>query len=487
MTSHHQAYGDAPGGQDHNDASDCTACHAHSAGFAAGGGTGSCTGCHASVQDNGDGIPVGGREAVLLQFPASDAHAHYGAVLDDGACLVCHDQTTHQDGYVDLIDADTGTLYSFIEPSDLISDPDTSNFCASCHDGDGAARMAAPFDPFGNGNIPPDVAVKFQGTLEWNEWYGDFCFGNEGTLRAVNSHHDISDADQSFSGAKLECLNCHGAHAASATQPVTDPFNPTQPWAGDDNGFCLACHGGGAGPFDPGFPSGVIGPDMALRGIDSCEYTEDPWWVDFSWTHAAHGLDSKRGWPGYSGAPGAELPCKSCHDPHGSNTPTNPAGNPYMIADTIDGTPYVDDGARTLGFNGPPWTTQGTLNDPVTVTISGTNVSWGGMCATCHTDWQSAYSWHSSCSGCQTCHGHGQAWGNYDWGDGGSDTSCQELISAPMSARPAQSGTPPLHLSQPPVRRIRDERRVRQPRSLINESVRPVELQIRTDEDRGPG
>ena len=81
-----------------------------------------------------------------------------------------------------------------------------------------------PLDPFANGNVPPDVATRFMGTLQWNEYYGDCCFGYEGSKRPVNSHHDISDADQAFSGAKIECLNCHGAHTSADSQKVTDPF-----------------------------------------------------------------------------------------------------------------------------------------------------------------------------------------------------------------------------------------------------------------------
>ena len=94
--------------------------------------------------------------------------------------------------------------------------------------------------------------------------------------------------------------------------------------------------------------------------------------MDYTWTHSAHGPDSKRGWPGYSGAPDADLACTACHDPHGSYTATNTLGNPYMIRDYVDGTTYVDDGVRpNAQWTGPPWNTFGTARD-VVVTISGT-------------------------------------------------------------------------------------------------------------------
>ncbi len=352
------------------------------------------------------------------------------------------------DGYVELVDPDDSSIYRFILAGDIASDPDLSTFCSGCHDADGAQRLATPLDPFGNGNSPPDVATQFLGTLQWEEWYGDFCFGYEGTLRQVNSHHDISDSDQAWSGAKIECLNCHGAHNASQETPIADPSNQTQTWTGNVNDFCLSCHYGGIDPTDPGFPVGVIGPDVngpmiAMRGLDTgdCSYNMAPWWVDYTWTYSPHGLDSKRGWNGYSGAPSAVLDCTVCHDPHGSYTETNTLGNPYMIRDFVDGTQFVDDGTRLGGFNGPPLNTYGTSGS-VVVTSSGIDVDWGSnqsLCSKCHASWTGGDWWHGMCNGCQTCHGHGQSWDGYDWGPGNDDdTNCGDIGGTSGASVPQQ-------------------------------------------------
>jgi len=492
-TTYHMHDGSGAG---HHNGMDCIGCHPHEAGFMPTGGD--CTSCHSSVMDNGDGVPAGGRRAVVSEFPESDAHAHYGAELDNDACTVCHDMSGHMGGSVILTDPDDGSLYTFVKPENLTSDPDLSDFCAACHDSDGATRLGpSAQNPFGNGNVPPDAATKFMGTLQWDDRNLDECWFSEGSmLRQVNSHHDISDADQAWSGAKVECLNCHGAHNASASQPVADPFDTTAAWTGTDNDFCLSCHTGGTGPLDPAFPPGVIGPVIdttdarwpasfwdgstwndilggacigedcsSLRGIDSCDNEFSPWEVDYSWTLAAHGFDSKRGWNGYSGAPSYVLECMDCHDPHGSYTVTNTAGNPYMIRDFVDGTAYVDDGDRyTNHFNGPPWETFGIARE-VVITIPGGlfNPDYGnattGLCNVCHADWYAASPMSHDCAGCATCHAHGAAYQNYDFVGGDDDTWCLEGARSGQGEQPrvfemdADGRLPPWHLtpSMPPA------------------------------------
>ena len=49
QTNHHQTDGAAPGGQSHNDGTDCTVCHDHIGGLQPSGG---CLGCHSTEQGN---------------------------------------------------------------------------------------------------------------------------------------------------------------------------------------------------------------------------------------------------------------------------------------------------------------------------------------------------------------------------------------------------------------------------------------------------
>jgi len=490
----------------HPQSTSCIACHPETVipgGIDVQGGThidglvqsigNACTLCHLDPIDNGQG-PDNGRRGVVGEFPVSPAHGHLAQdEVSDDDCEVCHGVTTHQDGYVELIDPDDASLLFFVFPTDDFgSDPDISDFCMGCHDTDGALRLAEPMDPFGNGNTPPEVATRFQGTLQWNEWYGgDWCFSAEGTFRGVNSHHDVSYEDQQFSGARIECLSCHGSHNSSSADKVGDPYDTTVPWTGTTSAFCLACHHGGAGPEDPALPPGVDPPLVeveydseadwsygepcdspyadcstgstwvsGLRPFDSCDYDWTPWYVQYDWSHMVHGGDSKRRWQAYyptSGtsctedaecvaalgdgwrcdpngglcigdtAPTANMECTVCHDPHGSWTPENPAGNPYMIRDEVDGAEFVDDGSRYYkNWLGPLWDTFGQAGT-VEIAVDGWTVEWGsstGLCPLCHSDWENASPMSHYCTGCQTCHGHGQAWQNHDWGGNGNDTPC---------------------------------------------------------------
>ncbi|RJR19561.1 MAG: hypothetical protein C4581_04740 [Nitrospiraceae bacterium] len=78
QTNHHRASGTAPGGQSHNDGTDCGLCHKHEGGLQP---SGSCKDCHSTTQGN--------RAAVVGQFSGNSHHVQ-GVNVTDATCYQCH-------------------------------------------------------------------------------------------------------------------------------------------------------------------------------------------------------------------------------------------------------------------------------------------------------------------------------------------------------------------------------------------------------------
>lgn len=185
-----------------------------------------------------------------------------------------------------------------------------------------------------------------------------------------------------------------------------------------------------------------------LAGIDQCStYSQSPWQVDMTWSNEPHGGGSKRTWPGYVQDPPVpmyELNCIVCHDPHGSYTPTHKTGNPYMIRDVVDGTPFVDDGSRRQGSSvlgctdpttSPPTCEQ--FGTKGSVVIYGPShygdpqqfSGWTSFCSKCHVNWASAtlsgaHNIGMGINSCLTCHAHGAKMGDDDYLDHDNGTWC---------------------------------------------------------------
>ena len=179
---------------------DCMSCHSHSAGFP----TPTCFSCHSGPQDNSDGLPVGGRRAVWGEFSLNSHHTVTAIENTGGDCLVCHDQTTHMDGKVDLINADTGALIvesasgRFRKANLIETDINNLNtFCQSCHDTDGATRLAgSESDPFGDGSTgPPEMSL----------------------------HSNVDFATDRVEGAfTIGCIQCHEGHGSTNRKIIDD-------------------------------------------------------------------------------------------------------------------------------------------------------------------------------------------------------------------------------------------------------------------------
>ncbi|MCL5943109.1 MAG: Ig-like domain-containing protein, partial [Actinobacteria bacterium] len=123
---------------------------------------GSCTACHSTAQDAGDGAPT--RRAVVGEFSAGGGHHVVGAAVTDKDCGVCHlegnaadgsiNSTYHKNNLVNLRNPDTGdgtglTAFASFTRNTASATLETwvtdvqNNLCFKCHDADGAASTLA--------------------------------------------------------------------------------------------------------------------------------------------------------------------------------------------------------------------------------------------------------------------------------------------------------------------------------------------------------
>ena len=274
----------------HNDDADCSSCHKHDSAtsFAATG----CTGCHSTVQDDtGNSWPS--RRAAVLDFDEASHHITFNATngytsgqdIDSADCEVCHDQSTHKDGVVDLYNLNdssviliTGDVFtSSTEAAKL------TNFCLGCHDGVG--NPLTP--PLSDGVTPPVIDPTTWTNGTHNSIGGISCFGD---------------------GA----YGCHSSGHGSKKRRMLAPYNvapSSDPGANnylyeEEEGFCFNCH-------DSDGPSSI---DMKTR------WTTPIRWVQqgLSVTGTTNPNFNDRHDVQYEAqqVSGAKIECTDCHNPH---------------------------------------------------------------------------------------------------------------------------------------------------------------------------
>ncbi len=229
--------------------------------------------------------------------------------------------------------------------------------CYTCHDGSPATT---------------NVMTHFETTNWVNKPVGKWSNTN------INNHHDVKTADQSVSGAKVECVNCHDPHKLSGANPpmsrlIPDPDpndgrvpTPGNSWTGSDfqSEWCLDCH-------DGSYPPDVNPPTNPLMNIlDS--YTSGG-----SYGPDVHG--TKTGNPtlksGYGWAKGDTIPCTACHDPKHQST------NFFQLVPKVKSKDGTTDIPADSSRCGPDVYTYNVTD------INTTNVKIDGYCwcNTCHT------------------------------------------------------------------------------------------------------
>ena len=256
---------------------DCTGCHSHSAdgtrenfdGFMPVGG---CTTCHAVAQDNGDGVPVGGRRAVVPDFENNSHHVQ--GTVSDIDCVACHEMTQHQQGQVRLRDPDTGNfLLALIDrPED---DPAVAAalepWCLACHDADGAGGVA----PFQDAVMPPIVDAT-----AWNAAQhggSQTCYdchrnGHGSDHEPILIANYVTADNTNFSTASYQlCFTCHIQNTVLGGS-VQNAFNDYHDeHVLDRNAPCAHCHSPHA-PYDVG-ESGLIDLRFGVTNLDAALLT----------------------------------------------------------------------------------------------------------------------------------------------------------------------------------------------------------------------
>jgi formate-dependent nitrite reductase cytochrome c552 subunit len=259
---------------------------------------------------------------------------------------------------------------------------DEEGFCLGCHDADGPASS--------------DRKTNMSRPINWST----LPAGLNG-LTTLNDRHDIQTSAQAGSGAKIECVNCHNPHTATAAQPyILDPDTTSADghvvgtdWyfadyqaAGDTlSEFCLDCH-------DGTFPAGVLDHTTPMVDLEAL------WQGDNMGAGAAKSTNVVAGL-GYNAKNEPTMACKDCHASHVQWDPNGNGG-----------------AGNTTLFRAQPMIFQKGTTTPVPISFGPANlvysltdnngadplVSGGYWCNTCHN--RSSMDTKSNCYG---CHRHG--------------------------------------------------------------------------------
>jgi hypothetical protein len=136
------------------------------------------------------------------------AGSSHDTALTTEACLSCHggadstrsglsyDQNAHGSANTNLL----SSLVAGESPANV-----QEELCYACHDGSPAST---------------NIESLFNGATNYQD-------ATSGTGLLINQRHDVSDADQTYSSAVVECSNCHDPHMATSSNKNIDPDTPT--------------------------------------------------------------------------------------------------------------------------------------------------------------------------------------------------------------------------------------------------------------------
>jgi trimeric autotransporter adhesin len=266
-------------------------------------GTGSCIGCHSSIQPGTHGTP---RDAVVNEFGLAWGHKKAGrGSITDADCIVCHlegnfttqaPSSRHMDGNIDLRDPDgvgevgitniSGSPFIFTKFAiSYIAGQRTSSghlandvanvisqkFCLACHDSNGATNTTArsnnggtgtaamPFGgiPLGAAYTAANNAIGTQGlidvktqTLPTNasahpiQGPRNRAYPTPARFNAPYNNFTRTPPTRS-DGVVLNCFDCHTTPALLTTRTIVAHGNAVtlrgNIWTNPDS-LCTACH-----------------------------------------------------------------------------------------------------------------------------------------------------------------------------------------------------------------------------------------------------
>lgn len=331
--------------------------------------------------------------------------AYTGSAVGDGGatageCINCHDP-------MGRAPAASTTPYSFMLMKWSVgTDSNEQSLCfggniaGKCHD---------------NGyNYSQDTDVFYGMTNSVNNIYANLNWldrTDTSTSGAkINNNHDINGDDQTYSGAKVECSDCHNTHINDRTynfidrSRIANPDDTTKNFsqaydkdAEFSNGqsfsngggdltssfdvqmpnfvnYCLKCHDGQA-------PSGVIGATVPFNILTTKYGTAAG--ADAHGRGGSTNADLKDPYVtgGFSGAYSA-MNCNDCHDSHGSR-------NLYNLKDAV----YI---------NGQEMVPSASMD--VDSSFYGGTEGW---CTSCHASLPANASHDDASDNCGSCHYHG--------------------------------------------------------------------------------
>jgi hypothetical protein len=328
-------------------------------------------------------------------------------------CVGCH--VGHGSTAASLLDPDPPAFPTGANPSDYDTD-----FCINCHDADGPSSK--------------DIATKLSYPTE------TITGINRGFEALMNNRHDVRYDDKQYSGASLECKDCHSPHIDSLSDPVRNPddgsivpdydfcngsngiynynsspngdcstgsnLDPLNPAGKPNNNyvepdhiaFCLVCHDGTL----PAGSNASMGTnpvlDMQTAYFNDGNTTDKhgiatgneagQGYLKFPWTPNGATSDITQGY--------AALNCTTCHDAHGS-------GNIFNLRTSITVAGEVMETGGWAGDTiGETQVTEYFL--PPNGTEGQDMYYWGAWCSFCH---QMESHGRSETQACNTGHKHG--------------------------------------------------------------------------------